>query len=144
MKTLEECKKYLFNCIDGRDLQRLAVFIKEEDLPGLGINLKDENKGQWKNIEWTKENILIQLKKDVQFGFEKALNKRGISSCLMYEVVKFWNWVLGEGLENWDDENYPEYGLPLFKATALKYGFENPIGDDNGDEDEYSMMYGEE
>lgn len=24
------------------------------------------------------------------------------------------------------------YGLPLFKATAVKYGWENPIGDDNG------------
>jgi hypothetical protein len=30
------------------------------------------------------------------------------------------------------------YGLPLFKATALKYGFNNPIGDDLGSEDKYN------
>lgn len=30
------------------------------------------------------------------------------------------------------------YGLPIFKATAVKYGFENPIGDDSGPEAEYN------
>ena len=29
------------------------------------------------------------------------------------------------------------YGLPLFKATAEKYGFDNPIGDDTGRENYY-------
>jgi len=38
-------------------------------------------------------------------------------------------------LENFD--SYAMYGLPLYKATALKYGFKNPIGDDDGDEEEY-------
>lgn len=37
-----------------------------------------------------------------------------------------------------DKENYAMYGLPLFKATAVKYGWENPIGDDNGDEEFYN------
>ena len=49
-----------------------------------------------------------------------------------------WNKVLEEGLEDWDEDNYRYYGLPLFKATALKYGFDNPIGDDYGDECKYS------
>ena len=30
------------------------------------------------------------------------------------------------------------YGLPLFKATAVKYGWENPIGYDNGEEEFYN------
>lgn len=30
------------------------------------------------------------------------------------------------------------YGLPLFKATALLYGFDNPIGDDSGSEEYYN------
>ena len=85
--------------------------------------------------------MLKQLKEDVEFGFEKALNKRGISSSLMFEVVRFWNWVLEEGLEDWDEDNYAMYGLPLFKATAVKYGWDNPIGDDNGDENKYSEYY---
>ena len=36
-----------------------------------------------------------------------------------------------------NDKDYAMYGLPLFKATALKYGFDNPIGDDLGSEDKY-------
>ena len=40
------------------------------------------------------------------------------------------------------------YGLPLFKATAVKYGFVNMIGDDEGNEswynediDDFNMYY---
>jgi hypothetical protein len=79
---------------------------------------------------------LPNIEEDVEFGFEKALNQRGISSSLMYEVVSMWNWILEEGLEDFDD--YAQYGLPLFKATAVKYGFDNPIGDDSGDESHYA------
>lgn len=72
----------------------------------------------------------------MEFGFEKALDQRGISASLMFYVVLRWNQVLEEGLENYPEENYAM--LPLFKATAVKYGWENPIGDDNGDEEFYN------
>jgi hypothetical protein len=136
MKTLEEIKtQYKSETLDGRDLNRLAQFIPEAELKDFGMELKEEYTGTHTHIPFTKENILIQLEKDVAFGFEKALNQRGISSGLMYAVVQMWNWILEEGLENFDD--YPMYGLPLFKATAIKYGFPNPIGDDTGSEDKY-------
>jgi hypothetical protein len=101
----------------------------------LGIELKDEYKGKHEPKPFTRENILEQLKSDVDFGFQKALDQRGISSSLMHSVVKMWNWILEEGLE--DFEEYAQYGLPLFRATALKYGFDNPIGEDTGAEDKY-------
>jgi hypothetical protein len=85
---------------------------------------------------FTRENIIEDLKGDVSFGFEKALNQRGISASLMFYTVKMWNWILEEGLEDFDDYNY--YGLPLFKATALKYGFPNEIGDDLGNGSKYN------
>ena len=136
MKTLEQVKKmYKSETLDGRDLHRLMNFIPEKDLQNFGLNLKKEYVGKHKHIAFTKANILRQLKKDVEFGFEKALNMRGISSSMMHEVVSMWNWILEEGLENFD--SYAMYGLPLYKATALKYGFKNPIGDDDGDEEEY-------
>lgn len=136
MKTLEQIKnEYKSLTLDGRDLFRLSQFIPEEELSDFGLELIEEAKGKHKHIPLTKENVLKQLKDDVDFGFEKALNKRGISSALMYEVVKMWNWILEEGLEDFDE--YAYYGLPLFKKTALKYGFENPIGDDSGSEDKY-------
>ena len=141
MKTLEFiAKHYKSQCLDNRDISRLAQFVPFNMVEKFGIKPKDEwnNEEKWNSTvkPFTRENVLVQLQKDVKFGFEKALGKRGISSALMYQVVKMWNWILEEGLEDFDD--YPMYGLPLFKATAIKYGFENPIGDDSGSEDKYN------
>lgn len=98
MKTLEQiAKDYKSETIDGRDLHRLCQFIPFEMVSDFGLELKP---GTTKEIweadlkEFTKDNILIQLKKDVEFGFEKALNKRGISAGLMANVVQMWNWIL--------------------------------------------------
>ena len=140
MKTLEQISEsYKSNTLDGRDIYRLTQFIPFKMLSSFGIELKEGvTEEEWnKNVkEFTKENILAQLEKDVDFGFEKALGQRGISAGLMVEVVRMWNWILEEGLEDFNE--YPMYGLPIFKATAIKYGFENPIGDDCGNEDKYS------
>ncbi len=87
------------------------------------------------------ENVLKQLEEDVRFGFEKALNQRGISASLMFECVMMWNYILEEGLEDWDEDDYRFYGLPLFKATAVKYGWDNPIGEDSGRERKYDSQY---
>lgn len=138
MKTLEQVlASYKSETLDDRDLTRLAQFLTVEQIENLGLsfNTPEERKNHVP-AEFTKENILKQLQKDVAFGFEKALNRRGISSSLMYEVVQMWNHILEEGLEGFD--SYAMYGLPLFKATAVKYGFENPIGGDAGSEDHYN------
>ena len=136
MKTLDFIiENYKSETLDGRDLNRLALFVPKERLIELGMSLKDDSV-DWSHKELTRENVLEQLKSDVEFGFEKALNQRGISASLMYNVVGMWNWILEEGLEDFD--NYAQYGLPLFKATAVKYGFNNPIGEDSGSEYKYS------
>lgn len=137
MKTVKFIiENYKSDSIDGRDLHRLMNFIPEKDLKALGLILKDGHVGKHKHIALTKRNVLTQLKKDVEFGFEKALNQRGISSSLMAYTVQMWNWILEEGLEDFD--RYAQYGLPIFKATAVKYGFNNPIGDDTGSESKYA------
>lgn len=137
MKTLNEIldnyKDYAV-VLDDRFGSRLAKFLTEEQLEKIGFKY-DGDEPYPEPKEWTRENILEQLKSDVEFGFEKALDQRGISAGLMFYVVLRWNQVLEEGLENYPEENYAMYGLPLFKATAVKYGWENPIGDDNGDEE---------
>lgn len=132
MKTLNEIldnyKDYAV-VLDDRFGSRLAKFLTEEQLEKIGFKY-DGDEPYPEPKEWTRENILEQLKSDVEFGFEKALDQRGISASLMFYVVLRWNQVLEEGLENYPEENYAMYGLPLFKATAVKYGWENPIGDD--------------
>lgn len=137
MKTLEFIiANYKSETLDGRDLYRLVDFLSEEQVKAMGMELVDELKGKHVPLEFNRENILKQLKDDVDFGFEKALNKRGISASLMFEVVQMWNWILEEGLEEF--EIYAQYGLPLFKATAVKYKFHNPIGEDTGSEGKYA------
>nr|UWG89863.1 MAG: hypothetical protein [Bacteriophage sp.] len=46
-----------------------------------------------------------------------------------------------ESLEGWGEDDYAFYGLPLFKATAVKYGWDNPIGEDSGRERKYDSQY---
>ncbi len=146
MKTQQQIIDALSNkksaCLDGRDFYRLVEYFPESDLHLFGYELNDKSPDyKWTPKEYTEANIIEQMKKDVDFGFEKALNQRGISSSLMYEVVKMWMWVLDDELQDFD--SYAQYGLPLFKAVAVKYGFDNPIGDDDGDEYKYSAEYGD-
>ena len=56
----------------------------------------------------------------------------------MFDIVLTWNQILENYLKDWNPEDYPMYGLPLFKATALLYSFDNPIGDDSGSEEYYN------
>ena len=120
-------------CMDGRDFSRLAGFFPTADLKFFGFELKDGAKHEPEKL--TEETVKKQLKSDLEFAFEKALDCRGISSIFMYEVVKMWMWVLDDDLADFD--NYTMYGLPLYKAVAVKYGFNNKIGDDKGSESKY-------
>ena len=137
MKTIQEIinnYKIWGTPIDDRFGKRLCQFLTVDQVKEIGFEIVEKTHRPKK---WTRRNILAQLKKDVEFGFEKALYQRSISSSLMFYVVLNWNRVLEEGLENWNEDNYRNYGLPLFKATAVKYGWDNPIGDDSGDESKY-------
>lgn len=51
---------------------------------------------------------------------KKALDHRGISASLMFDVCRAWCIVLENGLENTE---YGWYGDKLFKALDQKYKF---------------------
>lgn len=138
MKTLDYVlANYKAESFDGRDFLRILPFVTAEQAKQIGYEFKPDYALVHKQIEFTRKNILEKLKGDLAFAFEKALDQRGLSSMAMYYTIKFYNWILEDGLEDWPDDNYAMYGLPLYKATALKYGFDNPIGDDEGNESEY-------
>lgn len=137
MKTIEQIMKYDFKCADRRDFIRICEFLSAEQLEIFGIQLKDEYKVAHKPVPLTRENILERLERDVALGFEKALTRRGISAGFMFDVVMMWNWILEEGFEEFSEDDYSCYGLPLFRMTALKYGFNNPIGKDTGAEKKF-------
>lgn len=146
MKTMEQVLEAIKHgksseCLDGRDFIRLCAFVPVEHWKKFGFEPKEGVKIKGIKIrKWSEKNIVAQLKEDLKFAFEKALNKRGISSAFMFDVIKMWMWVLDDPLQHYGEKNYAYimYGLPLYKAVALKYGFPNPIGKDSGSEEKYN------
>ena len=135
MKTLEYVKNHIDeferdDFLDKRFTRRFIDFIDESEWKKFGIRRKEGAEPK-KTKEWTEENVLRQLKSDVDFGIEKALDHRGISSELMAMVCLSWLDVLEE--EDIDRNLYGWYGSELFKAIDKKYGFglinEDTFGD---------------
>lgn len=125
-------------CLDGRDYSRLSSFFPVDQWKVFGISLKDDaDTSKVTAREWSRDNILEILTTDVEFGFEKALNQRGISANLMHECVKLWLWILEDDLHEQADETYAYYGLPLFKAVAIKYGLPDEIVGFEGDDPKF-------
>lgn len=108
--------------IEDRFGKRLCAFLTVEQAEKIGWKFNEGHVHTPK--EWSKENILEQLRQDVGFGWEKACDERGISASLMFDVVLKWCRVLEDGLENWNENHYGPYGKPLFQAVAKKYGWE--------------------
>ena len=106
--------------MEDRFGKRFASFLSEEQMKQIGLELKEEYKGKHIPKVWNEENVLAQLKEDVAFGIEKALDHRGISASLMFDVCRAWCVVLENGLENTE---YGWYGDKLFKALDQKYKF---------------------
>lgn len=107
--------------LDDRFGSRFIDFLTIEEMEIIGFELKDEYKKDWQPKGWNEENIIEQLKEDIEFGIKKAEDERGISSSLMFEVVKSWLKVLEdkETLEYFED--YYDYGLNGFYPARDKY-----------------------
>ena len=67
------------------------------------------------------QHIIEQLKKDVDFGFEKAVGERGISAELMAMVVNTWCKILENGLNLDGDDGW--YHIKQFRVVDRAYGW---------------------
>lgn len=136
MKTLEWVKKNAKNIsedwIDQRFLKRVLDFIPVSEWEEFGYKFNPDAKTEYVTKEWTEENVLAQIKDDLEFGIEKAENHRGISASLMFDCVRCWCIVLENGLENTE---YGWYGDALFKAVDEYYHW--GLTDDHFDADFY-------
>ena len=101
-----------------RFTKRFVDFLPTSEWKKFGF----EYQGKEEHIpkEWTEENVITQLKYDLDFAIEKALGQRGISASLMNDVLRSWCIVLENGLENID---YGWYGDSLIKAIDEYYDF---------------------
>jgi hypothetical protein len=139
MKTLEETLGLESRALDCRDKVRLLAFVPSCNWHKIGFELKEGSEiSSVAADEFTEERVLAHLKADLEFAFSKALGKRGISASLMRDVIKMWLWILDDPLADVPDSDYAQYGLPLLKQVAVKYGLPNPIGEDYGNEARYS------
>ena len=123
MKTLEYVKEHIDEIeqdklLDSRFTKRFIDFIPTTEWEQFGYEYT--GKKEYIPKEWTEENVLAQLKDDVEFAIEKATNHRGISASLMNGVLISWCIVLENGLENTD---YGWYGDRLIKEIDKMYGF---------------------
>lgn len=109
---------------DRRFTKRFVDFLPTSEWGKFGYGYKGE---EYIPKEWTEENIIAQLKADLDFAIEKATNHRDISSSLMYDVLKSWCIVLENGLEKTE---YGWYGDKLIKAIDEYYGFGLYVADE--------------
>jgi hypothetical protein len=119
MKSLEWVLSHmdeLETTLDDRVGRRLVQFASDEQLKELGYTYTGEEKRTV--VEWNEENIIKQLRDDVEFGIEKATNHRGISSSLMYEVCNTWCKILENDLVDCD---YGWNGHNMFQKLDEKY-----------------------
>lgn len=105
--------------LDRRFTKRLINFLPVKEWEKYGFRYTGET--EYTPKKWTEENILEQLRKDVEFGYEKAIDERGISSELMAMVVNAWCKVLQNGLNLDGDDGY--YHIKQFIVVANHYGW---------------------
>lgn len=125
MKTLEYVKEHYDEfekdrLLDSRWTKRFLAFLPTEEFEDYGYRYTGDVERT--PIEWTEENILEQLKQDVEFGFEKCCDERGISSELMAMVVNSWCKILENGLNLEGDDGW--YHRLQFTKVAEYYGWE--------------------
>lgn len=125
MKSLDYVKNHIDefekdNFVDRRFTRRFLQFIPTDEWETFGFRYTGTE--PYVPKEWTKENIRAQLREDVEFGYEKAINERGISSELMAMVVEAWCNVLENGLDL--DGNDGPYHIRQFTTVAKHYGWE--------------------
>lgn len=104
---------------DRRFTKRFIEFLPLEEWGQYGFSYIGED--EYIQKEWTEENVLRQLKEDVEFGYSKAEDERGISSELMAMVVNAWCKVLQNGLNL--DGNDGWYHMKQFTTVANHYGW---------------------
>jgi hypothetical protein len=144
MRPLTELQQKIENGnINIAIIKYFEMFVPTETLHNVKycVKLPEEEGVERVVTEWTKENVIAQLKVMTAEGFELAFSYRGLSSAWLGIALKTYLTLLEDG---WEKKSAKRnnidggvYNLPLLKAIALKYGFENRIGDNDGDEDHY-------
>lgn len=133
MRSTEEIKKRIQKpeSFLGFDADVLIEYLSfEEAAPLLKEEFVEkvrEGKEKWTHTERTRESILSDMKKYMEFAWEKCLGHRGLSAGRSVDKFSAWVWLLG------DEEiqaDYAPYGAPILAEICGRYGFPVPDEDD--------------
>lgn len=95
--------------------------------------LKDEvAPEQWKPHSQEQDAVKARMLDYLDFAFEKAEDHRGLSASRSIDHMRAWLWLLGddEMLAYADNpDNFCNYGAPILKYIADKYGYGKPLSD---------------
>lgn len=90
-------------------------------------------KSDIKPSEWpepvplTREAVVAKMRDYMrEYGWDKALNHRGLSADRTIQKMRAWAWVLRDDVSYFTDDNYPQYGVPILKTVCETYGFDIP------------------
>jgi hypothetical protein len=95
----------------------------------LGVHLQEALKEGSTADPLTEEFVKAEAIRYLEFAFGKALDHRGISAGRSVQKLREFAWLLGmdEAVAFADDENnYPNYGVPVLKHMARALGVTIP------------------
>lgn len=131
MVTLEQVIERLRSGIND---VHLKPFLTREQLIELGEAVPEDHVP----APWTQEEVMRRIAFDLERAFDSAAYKKGISAWCNFNLMRDWMWVLEDDvLVHWSENDFGYYGLPLYKAIAVKYDLPNDIGEDAGTEERY-------
>lgn len=92
----------------------------------------DADLSEWKAQPLTREYVLEEMRKYMEFAWGKVEDHRGLSAGRSIEKMQAWLWLLGDEETRAfadDGDNYAQYGAPILKKICEVYGFPIPEGE---------------
>lgn len=105
--------------IDFLDFQHAKPFLRPES-----------GKRDWTPQPNTRENILKIMQDYMDFAWEKANNRRGISASRSMSHYSAWIWLLGDEGKFGNLKEYEHYGKDNLVAICKEYGWDHAQWDD--------------
>lgn len=105
------------------------VYIYALDYEHAKAYLKPEvTKEEWESGLEEEGPIEKRMASYMEFAIGKALDHRGISANRSVEKLNAYSWLLGE--DEWIEDPYAMYGVPILKTLAERHGLNWPTDDE--------------
>lgn len=93
---------------------------------------KDSLEDQWEPKDFTREQVINDMRDYMEFAWGKVENHRGLSADRSVNKMTAWVWLLGDDdfLKELEKAGYINYGAPKLEVVCKKYDFPIPQSDE--------------